>query len=269
MSRLPLRVKCGAVGPTLQSGVIRGAGVPRLPFKNMVTSKKTLKRQHHLPHWQLGGSVYFITFRSVRGPLLESCMRQVIENVLFDNGKRYELFFGVVLPDHVHLLLKPLPKRDRSINANGRPDTLVGHNGNGRPDTLVGHNGNGRPDTLVGRHSRGRSAPPTITGDARGRSVPPTIADDVRGKSARPTVEYFDLSEIMKGIKGASARQINRILDTTGKIWQEESYDRIIRDENEFMEKLNYMYNNPVAAGLVDDPEEYKFYIRAENKNKR
>jgi len=71
-----------------------------------------------------------------------------------------------------------------------------------------------------------------------------------------PNSEY-DLSRITKGVKGVTARQINRLRHTEGQVWQHESYDRIVRDENELIEKLNYMLNNPVKEGLTEDPWEY------------
>lgn len=58
----------------------------------------------------------------------------------------------------------------------------------------------------------------------------------------------------MKGIKGASARKINKLRNRIGSIWQNESYDRIIRDEKELNEKLNYMFLNPQKKRLTDDP---------------
>ncbi len=73
--------------------------------------------------------------------------------------------------------------------------------------------------------------------------------------------EYFSLKEILQGIKGASARSINIALATTGKVWQAESFDRIMRDEEEFAEKWNYMWSNPIKAGLVNSEEEYPFYV--------
>lgn len=69
-----------------------------------------LARNRRSPSWQLGGSVYFITFRSVRGALPLEALRQVVQNVLYDHGRRYHLYLGVVMPDHVHLLLQPLEK---------------------------------------------------------------------------------------------------------------------------------------------------------------
>jgi len=33
----------------------------------------------------------------------------------------------------------------------------------------------------------------------------------------------------------------------------------IIRDEKEFWEKVNYIYNNPLRAGLAEAPEDYPY----------
>ena len=75
----------------------------------------------------------------------------------------------------------------------------------------------------------------------------------------KPTPPY-ELSRIMKGIKGVSSRKINERRCTSGRIWQEESWDRIVRDAEELQEKLVYMANNPVKAGLVGSPEEYPYW---------
>ena len=36
------------------------------------------------------------------------------------------------------------------------------------------------------------------------------------------------------------------------KVWLDENYDRIIRDNNEFQEKMNYIINNPAKTNLVE-----------------
>ena len=70
-------------------------------------------------------------------------------------------------------------------------------------------------------------------------------------------LEGFDPSRILKGIKGVSARLLNRHRNTTGRVWQDESWDRIIRDVAEFDEKLQYMVDNAVKAGLVTEGSQY------------
>lgn len=67
----------------------------------------------------------------------------------------------------------------------------------------------------------------------------------------------YDLSRVMKGIKGVGARFVNKHRGTSGSVWQNESFDRIIRDKNEFDEKMAYMLYNPCKKGLIDDPWNY------------
>ena len=62
--------------------------------------------------------------------------------------------------------------------------------------------------------------------------------------------EFFQLGEILRGIKGASARRINDRSKTEGSVWLDETFDRIIRNEAEFLEKLQYIVANPHTAGL-------------------
>jgi len=80
-------------------------------------------------------------------------------------------------------------------------------------------------------------------------------------------MEGYALSRIMKGVKGVSAHKINLIRKTKGNVWQDESYDRIIRDQEELNEKLNYMLNNPVKKGLTDDPWNYHGWYFNERYN--
>lgn len=75
----------------------------------------------------------------------------------------------------------------------------------------------------------------------------------------------FDLSRVLKGMKGVSARLVNDSRGEHGNLWQDESCDRIMRDQAEFDEKLDYMLNNPVKRGLVEDPWAYDgWYYNAE-----
>jgi putative transposase len=133
--------------------------------------------RRRLPHWRLSGSVYFVTFRLLTGKMTEQEIVVVRDHICSGHPRFYALLATVVMPDHVHSVLKPAP----GIN----------------------------------------------------------------------------LSRIMKGIKGVSAKQVNDARGTTGSLWQDESWDRIMRDEAELQEKLAYMLNNPVKAGLVRDGWEY------------
>lgn len=72
----------------------------------------------------------------------------------------------------------------------------------------------------------------------------------------KPDVEKT-LESILKGIKGVTARHLNKGRDEEGSLWQEEYFDRIVRDEDELKGKLEYMLKNPVKAELTDDPWSY------------
>lgn len=47
--------------------------------------------------------------------------------------------------------------------------------------------------------------------------------------------------------------------DHPEKLWQRGYWDRFIRDENHFNQTVEYIENNPVAAGLVGTPEAWMF----------
>jgi putative transposase len=151
-----------------------------------------------LPHWQVGGSTYFITFRllgtgpsrpadapacPLQPPVLSREERQVVKSdILFWHRRRWHVHVLTVMPQHVHILASP------------------------------------REDSAGTWHS---------------------------------------LTALLRGIKSGAARRINRIRGRRGSVWQPESYDRIVRSEDEFDEKAGYILGNAVKAGLVTDGWEY------------
>jgi REP element-mobilizing transposase RayT len=44
-----------------------------------------------------------------------------------------------------------------------------------------------------------------------------------------------------------------------GVFWQKRYYDRNVRDEREFVDKLRYIHRNPVKAGLCKLPEAWRW----------
>jgi len=67
------------------------------------------------------------------------------------------------------------------------------------------------------------------------------------------------LFEIMQAIKGASARKINQRAQRHGAIWQEESFDRVLRSAEDTDAKFLYVLENPVRGGLVSGWQEYRW----------
>ncbi len=66
-----------------------------------------------------------------------------------------------------------------------------------------------------------------------------------------PLDQATPLSQIVRSVKGRTARAANVILCREGAFWQDESYDHVIRDNIEFARIVDYVLNNPVRAGLA------------------
>ena len=75
-------------------------------------------------------------------------------------------------------------------------------------------------------------------------------------------MEIRSLASIMDAIKGASAHKINKALSRKGRVWQTESFDRVVRSSESLDAKIAYILANPVRAGLVNVPEEYRWLWR-------
>ena len=52
----------------------------------------------------------------------------------------------------------------------------------------------------------------------------------------------------MQEIKSVSAHRISKETGHVGRVWQEESFDRALRREEDLGAKIQYMVNNPVRA---------------------
>ena len=142
------------------------------------------KWRRHLPHWRQAGATYFVTFRVHAQPMSPAERDVVVQNLKAGDRQFYSLVAFVVMPDHLHLILR----------------------------------------------------------------------DDQR----------YPLDRILAGIKGTTARKVNRLRSTQGAFWQDESWDRILRDAAELDEKLQYIWNNPLKAGLCDRPEDYPWSYLAD-----
>lgn len=69
----------------------------------------------------------------------------------------------------------------------------------------------------------------------------------------------YPLPKILKMIKGTSACHVNKLLGSCGPVWEEESFDHVLRSKESLREKIEYIRMNPVRAGLVDKPEDYEW----------
>ncbi|MEO5923918.1 MAG: transposase [Bryobacteraceae bacterium] len=68
------------------------------------------------------------------------------------------------------------------------------------------------------------------------------------------------ISKLMGSLKTASAIRANAFLNRSGQpFWQEESFDRVVRDDDEFRRTLRYIETNPVVAGLAENAGGYRW----------
>ena len=66
------------------------------------------------------------------------------------------------------------------------------------------------------------------------------------------------LPEIMRWLKGRTARKANQILGRKGlPFWQDESFDHWVRTTEELHDWITYVERNPVQAGLVRSEEQW------------
>lgn len=68
------------------------------------------------------------------------------------------------------------------------------------------------------------------------------------------------MRKLTHSIKSYSSHEINKRLGLEGSVWEDESFDHVVRDQAAFEEKLLYIRMNPVKAGLVERAEDYKWF---------
>ena len=69
---------------------------------------------------------------------------------------------------------------------------------------------------------------------------------------------------------------VNQRRGTDGELWQPRFFDRALRTVKEYIEKVEYIHLNPVRAGLVSRPEDWRWSsyneyagMSAEEQNER
>lgn len=75
----------------------------------------------------------------------------------------------------------------------------------------------------------------------------------------QPDEELYPITDIFGKLKRHTAREANKLLSRTGKFWQNETYDHVIRTAAELHNTIVYTLNNPVAANLVTQWREWPY----------
>jgi REP element-mobilizing transposase RayT len=82
----------------------------------------------------------------------------------------------------------------------------------------------------------------------------------------RPEPGARKLSEFIGAWKSWTSRRINALggprsatAATAAALWQREFFDHVLRSTESYSEKWNYVFDNPVRAGLVSTAQEWKY----------
>jgi superfamily II DNA or RNA helicase/REP element-mobilizing transposase RayT len=79
----------------------------------------------------------------------------------------------------------------------------------------------------------------------------------IKETSGKDEVVFYSLTEILHTIKSSTAHALNRAEKAKGAVWEQESFDRLIRSERDLQEKFQYITRSPWDAGIVRADEEY------------
>ncbi len=84
--------------------------------RNPMSIREFRKTRRHLPHWQAPGETHFVTFTLIDRQACDlttpSFARLIVEALRFRNRERYILHEWVIMPDHIHFLVWPMPNED-------------------------------------------------------------------------------------------------------------------------------------------------------------
>ena len=85
------------------------------------------------------------------------------------------------------------------------------------------------------------------------------IQPGIKETDAQGNPVFWPLSEILHSIKSFSAKEVNKLENVSGILWQDERFDRYIRSDADLQEKFRYVCGNPWAAHIVDEQTPYRW----------
>src|SRR5690242_19033040 len=96
---------CSTRVPRVEAGVAPASRVPTTP----ASVTEATARRRNLPHFEIPGSTYHITWQTHNKLILSPEARaKTLEACHFWHGKKMKCYAACVMPDHVHLLIQPL-----------------------------------------------------------------------------------------------------------------------------------------------------------------
>ena len=197
----------------------------------------------YLPHWKAEGAAYFVTLR-----LAGSLPEHVLERIHNESRQKEQdpiRPFRQIPPDEKRKLTDTSEKVEEYLDM-GAGGCFLGQK---------------QIADMVGNALRHFDA-------ARYRLHAYVIMPNHLHVLVTPLAEN-SLSSILHSWKSFTANQANKLLGREGaEFWQRESYDHLVRDENDFLKACEYIQCNPVKAGLVPEPQEWPYLGLRRNNTK-
>ena len=194
----------------------------------------------HLPHWQPAGATFFVTFR-----LKDSLPYEVIESLREERDEEKHKLFELAVDKRK--LMGDLDERRSFGRWDGYLDKAkAGPRWLSQPEVA-----NIVKEALHYRDKRQY--------DLFAFSIMPNHVHAVFAPLQQMDESYFPLNYILQFLKRRTARQSNKLLGREGAFWQDESYDRAIRNNEEFQRIVLYVLENPVKAGLASKWEDWQW----------
>jgi putative transposase len=207
----------------------------RLPANFQAFNPRTGMRvyQRNLPHWRQPGATYFLTFRlgdSVPEEVIAAVQRerhdweQLLDE---DRSKHGENLPQRLMEDYQAFLVQTYRRLEKVMDA-GHGSCVLGEP---RTREIVS-------EAMLCFH-RARY-------EMHGFVVMPNHAH----LCVRPLGDW-ELEKLLHSWKSFTATEINKRLGRTGTLWQEDSWDRIVRDDAHWFRAMRYILRNPDHAKLL------------------
>jgi len=77
--------------------------------------------------------------------------------------------------------------------------------------------------------------------------------------TARQIIDLFELKKVQTLLQQLRKLKAKHKTDRPHQLWQEGSHPQLIQSDQMMRQKLEYMHNNPVERGYVDDPTHWRY----------
>jgi REP element-mobilizing transposase RayT len=201
----------------LDSSSLSGIAPPRF-------GEVHIRNRGRLPHWEKEAGLYFLTFH-----LADSLPKEVLRKI----AERHE-----ILAEAKRINARLLPEQEAQLAEYSRR----------RIEEYVDR-GYGSAILADPRIAGATTATLRYWADKRYR----LLAWCVMPNYVHVVIRLFpgyELGTIVKGWKHHVSKAVNHALGQSGKLWQREYYDHLIRDGEERKRAIQYVIENPTKAGL-------------------